>query len=184
MRRVLLVIDMLNDFLDEWPAADRRALIRRINLLIKHFRATGYPVVWVRQEFEPDLSDAFLEMRKKDIRINIKGSEGAKIHSDLDRLDSDEVILKKRYSAFFGTPLDRHLEALAIEEITLCGINTHACIRMAAIDGYQRDLEVVVVTDCVDTGDEEHGRVTLKYLEGKIATLKTTEEVRLSFERN
>lgn len=32
-------------------------------------RQRGCPIVWVRQEFEPDLSDAFQEMRTKDIRI-------------------------------------------------------------------------------------------------------------------
>ena len=51
----------------------------------------------------------------------------------------------------------------------LAGINTHACIRMAAIDAYQRDLDVVIPEDCVSSPDEEHHRVTLGYLGLEIA---------------
>jgi nicotinamidase-related amidase len=65
---MLLVIDMLADFLDRWPAAERAALVAAIGGLTDGFRAAGHPVVWVRQEFAPDLSDAFREMRRDNNR--------------------------------------------------------------------------------------------------------------------
>ena len=55
-----------------------------------------------------------------------------------------------------------------VECITLAGVNTHAYIRMAAIDAYQRDIRVTIARDCVGTCDEEHGRVSLEYMNGKI----------------
>ena len=58
-RPALLVIDMLNDFLERWEADDRAALSRGINGMTGAFRANQRPVIWVRQEFEPDLSDAY-----------------------------------------------------------------------------------------------------------------------------
>ena len=39
-------------------------------------RQLGRPIIWVRQEFEPDLCDAFPEMKAKGIRITIKGTVG------------------------------------------------------------------------------------------------------------
>jgi nicotinamidase-related amidase len=98
----------------------------------------------VRQEFALDLSDAFLEMRKRGIRSSIAGTEGARLDPRLDVGEGDPVIVKKRYSAFHGTNLDDLLAARGIGEIVLAGVNTHACIRMAAIDAYQRDLKVTV----------------------------------------
>ena len=39
-------------------------------------REHGCPVIWVRQEFEPDLSDAFLEMKINGRPVTIKGTLG------------------------------------------------------------------------------------------------------------
>ncbi|WP_353682583.1 isochorismatase family protein [Mesorhizobium sp.] len=41
----------------------------------------------------------------------------------------------------------------------LCGVNTHACIRMAAVDAYQRDFRVVLAEECVGSYDAEHARL-------------------------
>src|ERR1700760_3877318 len=97
---------MLVDFLDRWPVGERVALVAAIHTLVDGFRAAGHPVVWVRQEFAPDLSDAFREMKRDDIRITIAGTAGARIVPELTPGADDLQILKKRYSAFFGTPLD------------------------------------------------------------------------------
>jgi maleamate amidohydrolase len=56
---------MQNDFLDGWPVAAREFLLRSTHHLVSLIRSHGYPVVWVRQEFEADLSDAFREMQSK-----------------------------------------------------------------------------------------------------------------------
>src|SRR5690606_591882 len=129
----------------------------------------GQPVIWVRQEFAPDLSDAFLLMRKTGTKVTIAGTEGCELLPDLARLETDRVIVKKRYSAFFRTELDEVLAELGTRTLVLAGINTHACVRMAAIDAYQRDFDVIVAVECVASYDAEHHRVTLRYLEGGIA---------------
>src|SRR5690349_11031523 len=107
----LLVIDMLNDFFRQHAAlaACRDELVKSTNQLTSAFRSHAQPVFWVRQEFAPDLSDAFITMRKRGIRITIAGTDGCELLPELDRLPSDTIIVKKRYSAFFGTNLDQLL---------------------------------------------------------------------------
>jgi nicotinamidase-related amidase len=175
---VLIVIDMLNDFLREWEPARRDRLVQAINELIGLVRTASYPVLWVRQEFEPDLQDAFLEMRAKQIHTVIKGTEGCQILAALDVAPTDRVIVKKRYSAFFGTNLDSILTELAPDSIILAGINTHACIRTTAIDAYQRDFAVVLASDCVDSYDDEHHAISLRYMKDKIASILSNQEIR------
>jgi nicotinamidase-related amidase len=116
---MLLVIDMLNDFLDRWSHDDRARLVQGIQSLVTIFRLRGYPVVWVRQEFKADLSDAFPEMRHKNIKITIEGTEGAKIISELVPISEDRHIIKKRYSAFFGAGLDRLITSLGVDTMAL-----------------------------------------------------------------
>jgi nicotinamidase-related amidase len=110
---VLIVIDMLNDFLDAWPAAARRELIAATNALVETMRRHERPVIWMRQEFRADLSDAFLEVRTKGTRITIEDTPGSQIAAELAIAPSDPVLVKKRYSAFFGTALDQVLAEFA-----------------------------------------------------------------------
>jgi isochorismate hydrolase len=116
-------------------------------------------------------------MRAKGVRITIAGTAGCRIDSDLTVDPSDMVIIKKRYSPFYGTSLDQVLADLKPDGLILAGINTHACIRMAAIDAYQRDWEVILAADCVDSYDPEHHDVSLRYMKGKIASVMSNAEI-------
>jgi maleamate amidohydrolase len=180
IRPLLLVVDMQNDFLEKWPAVSRECLLRSTCDLVSSMRTNGCPVVWVRQEFEPDLRDAFLDMKSKRISITIKGTRGCEIAQELPVGPSDPIIVKKRYSAFFGTELEALLAKLQPDTLVLAGINTHACIRTTAIDAYQRDWPLIIATDCVSSCDEEHHEMTLRYLQREIARAMTNKEIELA----
>lgn len=175
----LLIIDMLNDFFRQHAhlAAQRTRLVAAINTLAEAFREHGQPVFWVRQEFAPDLHDAFLEMRKHNLRVTIAGTDGCAILPELDQRPTDQTIVKKRYSAFFGTELEATLERIRPEVLVVAGINTHACVRTTVIDAYQRDYEVVVATEGIASNDEAHHDMTKRYLDGGIARLLPNSEI-------
>jgi len=147
MKPMLIVIDMLVDFLKTWPDAERARIVDAIEQLTAAFHLASHPNVWVRQEFKPNLSDAFVEMRRKRIAITIKGTLGCRIVPELTRRPDDVEIVKRRYSAFFGTSLDNLVVDRAIDTVVLAGINTHACARTTAIDAYQRDLARISQTN-------------------------------------
>ena len=176
-RPVLIVIDMLRDFLDSWDASRKHHLLESINQLTGEMRSRVHPVIWVRQEFEPDLRDAFLEMKAKALHKTVRGTAGSEIVPELVIAPSDIVIVKKRYSAFFGTNLDETLVRLGCRSIILAGVNTHACIRMTAIDAYQRDWPVALALDCIDSYDLEHHEISVRYMRDKIATVMTNQQI-------
>jgi len=174
----LIVIDMLNDFLATWAPAAKQRLVQATNALVAVMRDHRRPVIWVRQEFRADLQDACPEMRAKGIRITIEGTPGCQIASELAVDLSDAILIKKRYSAFYGTTLDQVLAELKPDGLILAGINTHACIRVAAIDAYQRDWEVILAADCVGSYDREHHEISLRYMKDKIAAVMSNDEIR------
>ncbi len=176
-RNCLIVIDMQNDFLERLEDDNSAALIANTNQLIDIFRASNCPVIWVQQLLSPDLSDAPLLMRDRQISVVIEGTSGAEIHSDLSRHDEDTVVTKKRYSAFFGTNLEQFLNELAPQQLTLAGVNTHACVRATAIDAYQRDFRVLLASDCLASHDPEHGRVSMAYMDRNIAVAMTNDQI-------
>ncbi len=176
--KAVLVIDMLEDFFGDGALRTMRAdLVTRINRLTAQARQVNLPVIWVRQAFRDDLEDAFLAMRKHNIRITIAGTPGGEILAELQRAPDDHEIVKKRYSAFFQTELDARLATLRVTELVLVGVNTHACIRTTAIDAYQRDLHVVIPYDAVASQDREHHDVTLRYLQREIAEVTSLDDV-------
>jgi len=181
---VLIVIDMLRDFLTSWERERKERLVNSVKQLVTVMRDSSLPVIWVRQEFEPDLRDAFPEMRAKGIRITIRGTPGCEILPELGAAPSDVVIVKKRYSAFYGTTLDETLARLGPDAIILAGINTHACIRTTAIDAYQRDWPVILAEDCIDSYDREHHEISLRYMKDKVAALMSNEEIRSALNQN
>jgi nicotinamidase-related amidase len=173
----LLNIDLTNDCLRHLAASDADRIVARTNELVGLFRRTEQPIIWVRQEFAPDLSDAFLEMRRRSIRAYVAGTAGAQLDHRLDVRPADVVMIKKRYSAFFGTELEELLRKLGVDTLVLTGANTHACIRTTAIDAYQRDLEVIFASECLASYDQEHARISMRYMLGKIGHALTNGEL-------
>lgn len=178
-RAILLIIDLLNDFFERSPvlASDRDRLVAATNRLTSDFRSRGMPVIWVRQEFAPDLRDAFLDMRRRQVSITIAGTPGCEFLPELNRDAGEVTIVKKRYSAFFQTTLDELLSKLQPEILVVAGVNTHACVRMTVIDAYQRDYETVVAAECVASSDVEHHAVSARYLDEAIARFLSNGEI-------
>lgn len=185
-RYVLLVIDMLEEFFEppSGLASLRGDLVKHTNTLTAAFRAREHPIVWVRQEFRPDLKDAFLDMRRKQRLVTIAGTKGAEILPELERSETETVIVKKRYSAFFGTDLEALLADWQPRTLVAAGVNTHACVRTTVIDAYQRDYDVVVAADAVASYDREYHDVSVRYLDGGIARFLDTEAVIAMLEGN
>jgi nicotinamidase-related amidase len=175
----LLIIDVLVDFFERVPelSAQRARLVAATNQLTEAVRGAGQPVIWVRQEFRPDLSDAFLDMRRRGVAVTIAGTEGSKILPELKQAASDHVVVKKRYSAFYGAGLDDLLAALGARALVIGGINTHACVRTTVIDAYQRDYDVTLASECIGSYDAEHHDITVRYLDGQIARLSSNADI-------
>jgi nicotinamidase-related amidase len=174
----VIVVDVIEDMMvAENLRARRGRLTTAINALVQYARLRGFPVCWVRQEYAPALADAPLEYRRKSLRRTIAGTEGAQLLRELDVRISDHLIVKKRYSAFFRTDLESLLREWDVKSLLLAGVNTHACVRATALDAYQMDYPVYIVTECTGSYDEAHHIMSLHYLDGKIATVVTLAEV-------
>ncbi|QQR64501.1 cysteine hydrolase [Candidatus Kaiserbacteria bacterium] len=185
MKPALLIIDLQKDFFESVELnAIQSDLVPKINILSGIIREHGVPIIWVRQEMKPDGSDAFIGDRKLGKRFVVAGTEGSKLLDGLDHQTYDLEIIKRRYSPFYKTNLDEMLQALGIDTLIISGINTHACVRMAVIDAYQRDYEVILALDCINSWDEEHHVVTIKYLSGKISAPMTNLQIKDFLEKD
>ena len=74
-------------------------------------------------------------------------SPGVDLIDGLDLAPTDTVVVKRRWSAFFGTDLDMALRRMGIETVILAGVQTPNCIRATANDATSLDYHCVVLSD-------------------------------------
>ncbi|MCK5629753.1 MAG: cysteine hydrolase [Nanoarchaeota archaeon] len=165
MKYALIIIDMLNDFFKDAPMKNKKLVLsKKINELIEISKQKNVPIIFIRQEFKKDLSDGFLFMIKRNEKTTIKGTKGAQILSEINQNNDDIIITKKRFSAFYKTKLDNLLKIKKIDSLIIAGIFTHSCVRQTTIDAYQRDFNIILAKECIDSWDKKHHKITLDYL--------------------
>ena len=90
MKAAILLIDLLEDyFQDGHLKANRSTLVSHINALTSVGRASHLPIIWVRQAFKADLSDAFVWMRKTQAAVTIENTPGSQLLNELERDPTD-----------------------------------------------------------------------------------------------
>lgn len=180
---VLIVIDLVQDYFDPalWPTSQlpeaRQRLVTATNELATLFGAQNFPIIWFRQEFAPDLSDAFLHLQRSGKPYAIQGTAGCQLLSELQIKPEDRILVKKRYSAFYQTELDAVLGDLQPQTLVLAGITTAWCIRATAVDAYQRDYCVLLAQDAMAGFTERDHLESLSAMNGVVGTALSNAEI-------
>lgn len=171
MRKALLVIDMLKDFIYPEGAlycgSQGQALIPFIKEKIAAFRLAGDRVIFICDRHETD----DVEFKRFPAHC-IAGTTGAEVIEELQFDGYDENITgKQRYSGFFNTDLEEQLED--IDEITVVGVCTNICVFFTVEELCNRDKKVIVYREAVASFDNEAHEYALKQMETVLgATIK------------
>ena len=188
-RTALIVVDMLNSFLDDrgsiaqlgLPVAYLKPTLPPVKHLAERFRSAGMPVIFTRNNLQSDYSDAgrLADRRQgaKEAQHSVGGTWGVQIHSELDLQPSDYVIDKTRPSAFYNTNIEGILRGRHIETVVVCGVTTEICVESTVRDAFFRDYWVVVVKDAVAALDPMRHEGSLRTIEFGFGRLATTDEV-------
>ena len=146
-RTAVLVVDMLNEFLEEgglMVLPGGHVLYPPIQRLLDTAHRLSMPVFWLNQTLHP--GDKLFEKR---IIHCIAGTWGAQVVSALRGDPSDVTIPKRRYSGFFQTDLDLSLRERKIENVIVTGVVTNICVRSTIHDAFFLGYEVLVPVECV-----------------------------------
>ena len=106
----------------------------------------------------------------------IEGTVEAEVIPELSGYPG-EIIPKRRYSAFFDTPLEEKLNELKPDKLTVCGVCTDICVCHTVADARNRDYEVEVPADCIASFDEAAHRFALEHMEKILGAKLITLEV-------
>lgn len=148
--------------------------------LLAAARRAGIPVFYTRPGYRADGTDLGSwgwKFGQAPHPTMVEGSKGTRIVKELEPRDSEIVIVKKKPSAFFATPLAIYLTELRVDTIIITGCTTSGCVRASVIDGFSHNLRVVVPEECVfDRGETSHA-INLFDMQQKYADVVSTDSV-------
>ena len=167
----LLVIDMQNYF-----HRIAQPVLKNILNVIQTCRSRNIPVIFTQHgHTDPDSDGGILGEWWGELIV--AGTEDWKFLPEMKTETKDVVIAKKRYSAFFGTDLDKILRSRGIQDLAISGVMTNLCCETTARDAFMRDYRIFFLIDGTATRKSELHLATLKNLGFGFTYLLTCDEL-------
>jgi nicotinamidase-related amidase len=144
----LLLVDFINHF--RFDGADRLAprairAARAAARLKASLARRGCPCIYANDNFG-EWRTEFSALVKA--ALDAGGASG-EIAGLLRPGPRDLSILKPRYSAFYGTPLEFLLDELGASTLVIAGIAVDMCVMATAQDAYMRKYKLRIPSNCV-----------------------------------
>lgn len=170
-KTALVVIDLQKGILELPILHSAEEIVARAAELAAAFRAKDLPVVLVRVTGgAPGRTEA--------------GHGGGRPPADwadlapgLGRQDSDIVVTKQQWGAFYGTDLDLQLRRRGITQIVLLGVATSIGVESTARFAHEYGYHVTVVTDAISDMDAGSHANSVEKVFPRLGETATTAEI-------
>jgi nicotinamidase-related amidase len=177
MRPALLLVDLQRDFLSAPGLSPRPAvLLAAAERLLGGMRARQAPVLHCWTTVRDD-SERMPHWKRAGKRACVEGTDGHATPEALRPLPAEPVLHKRFFDPFAAPGLETALGDAEADTLIVAGIYLHACVRAAALGGYERGLEVWVAADAVGSDEPVHAEQTRRWLDGRVATFLDVESI-------
>jgi len=138
-----------------------RQMIPRLIKFTDEYRRLGGKIIWVqstpwREQYLPkNINRLYHEnpkatfYTKHDIEESVEFFDGVSPH------EADEIFTKNTYSAFADARLQKLFRKRRWDTYLLSGVFAEACVNATLIDGFTKGLFAVILSDLVETMDDE-----------------------------
>jgi nicotinamidase-related amidase len=158
--KTLLIVDMVNDFVHPDGSAylkSGKKIIPLIERKLSEARKAGHLIIFLRDSHRDDPSEFKIFPKHC-----ITGSWGSEIIEELTPIDGEIVVLKNKFSGFFGTNLGHILYQFSVSEADVVGVCTSICV-MDTVQGLSyRNIKISVYKDMVADATRKDHRQALK----------------------
>ena len=159
---------------------NRQGVIDSFARLVAHCRQVGTPLIYITTYRRADNSDA--PKTAADVgggggAAMLEGTPAVQVIDELAPQDGDYIVVKPRFSAYYGTNVEGILKSLGTETILVGGISTQRSVEGTARDAKNRDTQCVVVSDCCTAGEEDVHQMTIDHVLPLLVRVRNTDEV-------
>jgi nicotinamidase-related amidase len=162
-RPALINIDLANAWTrpgNPFSCDGMDVIIPGVQRLLAASRAKGVPVVYTTTAYavtEGPNSDMGIWNHKIPLEALKLGTEAVAIDERIAPEAGEQVIVKKRASAFHGTYLSSFLKAHGVDTVVVTGVTMAGCVRHTVEDAIAEGFRPIIVRECV--GDRVPGVV-------------------------
>ncbi|MCL4364709.1 MAG: hydrolase [Candidatus Marsarchaeota archaeon] len=96
---------------------------------------------------------------------------------DLGPKESDILITKKQWGAFYGTDLELLLRRRGIDTIVLCGIATNYGVESTARFAYEYGFHQIFAEDAITSMTKEMHDASVNYVLKRVGRVRNTDEI-------
>lgn len=175
-KTALLIIDLQKWLGNQYAPYSAEQVVSNAASLADAFRGQGSMVALIRVSSK-DMKD--IPRPKLDSPappLNLP-EEWDQIIPELRVAETDHIITKKQWGAFYGTELDLQLRRRGIDTIVLCGIATGLGVDTTAREAFMHGYQQIFAIDAM-TGfsQAEHNHV-VNFIFPRIGRTRTTQEI-------
>jgi len=200
-KTALLVIDMQNDLIkgEGEPMSgvvkmvQSKGIISNTARVIAAARQAGMPIIFIghihredNADAVPTITDMMLELRASQPEERpatpsrsrmVEGTPGAQVVDDLKPAPGDHMVWKRRSNAFIGTDLELMLRWRGRDTVVIAGVVTDGCVANTVRGARERDLHVIVLSDCCATMMPEADESHMKTVFPRAGRVRTSDEM-------
>jgi nicotinamidase-related amidase len=96
---------------------------------------------------------------------------------ELEQRETDIIITKKQWGAFYGTDLDLQLRRRNLKIIVLCGIATNLGVESTARFAYEHGYQQIFAEDAMAARSLEEHSNSINFTLKRIGRVRTTEQI-------
>lgn len=176
----LIIIDMQHDFISEGAPIEcpgGRDIIPNIKKVKEWAKENNIPVFYTKESHRPQKVDFGLELERSEPEHCLEGTKGIEIVEELKPEEDDYVIIKRRYSGYYLTDLEILMKGLKKNSLIITGAATNVCVYATALDTQQRDMNAIILSDCVAGTSVDLHEAFLKNLDYVVGDVVTSQEL-------
>jgi nicotinamidase-related amidase len=159
---------------------NRQGVIDNFVRLVGHCREVGAPIIYIttyRREDNSDAPKTVADVGGGGGAAMLEGTPAVEVIDELAPQAGDYIVVKPRFSAYYGTNMEGILKTLGTETILVGGISTQRSVEGTARDAKNRDTQCVVVSDCCTAGEEDVHEMTINHVLPLLVRVRNTDEV-------
>lgn len=162
--KALIIVDMLNDFIDEkgtlYCGKTANEIVPFIKSRLDEARKVSNQVIFMTDAHDHD--DIEFTLYPKHC---VDGTWGGEIIRELAPLDNEQVIKKKTVNSFYNTRLETFLERIKPDEVEVVGVCTSICVMDIVSDLSIRGYKAKVLKQGVADFDQNFHDFSLQRME-------------------
>jgi len=147
-----------------------RRMVPRLRQFADEYRRLGGKIIWVRstpwreQYLPKNINRLYHENPYATFYIEHDVEESVGFCSGISPRETDEIVTKNTYSAFADAGLQELFRIRRWDTYLLSGVFAEACVNATLIDGFTRGLFTIILSDLVETMDDEEQQTHREHL--------------------